>query len=116
MQTRLLVGALPGDEYVFTGEKRYTEKVILELARQRLEQFSFIGILEQFGQSLQLLTRTFDWDPVSTHTHLNRGEAYDSFDSCSTATQQAIRAATELDRELYNHALALFSNRCQQLI
>lgn len=81
---------------------------VLELAWDRLKAFPFFGLQEHFDRSLNLICNTFDWEiPKSYHSHL----VFPFENEIDRETRRSIERNTELDRELYRRAEALFFAR-----
>ncbi|MBE9060264.1 sulfotransferase family 2 domain-containing protein [cf. Phormidesmis sp. LEGE 11477] len=84
---------------------------LLETAKENIDQhFSFVGLTEQFDQSMLLLYRMMGW---SQSSYLRRNSAKEaSRPTVSKRTRQLIAEKNNLDVELYKHV----HNRFHQLL
>jgi hypothetical protein len=109
-QTRLLAfRILPGDDLP-SGD------VQLEMAKVRLHEFAYFGLVESFARSVQLLTYTFGWSPITHIQRLNAAPESDYDESISPEVRGAIAACNDLDIALYDYAVQLFQERYQQML
>lgn len=110
-QIRLVIGAYPFRPSGLNRPNTISDEAFLTWGKQKLEQFAFVGLMERFEESVQLLMHTFRWRPPREIPRLN--VATDSFseDTISEDALEIIRARTELDRELYTYAETLFEER-----
>jgi len=94
--------------------------VELDLAKTRLNQFTFLGLTERFQDSLFLLAYTFGWLPRLTPPHLNAAPARPRQDQLSSKILGKIVEYSRLDLELYAYAQGLFEDRftrmCNELL
>lgn len=87
------------------------DDILLEMAKNHLDEFAFFGIKERFRDSIELLCYTFGWRlprsiPIE-NTSLNPISRTD----ISSETIGLIEERTKLDSELYRFAMELFQNR-----
>lgn len=94
---------------------RLSDEALLERAKTRLEEFAFVGITEQFTESMLLLWYTFYRAPELTIESKNVAPESLSQDTLSAATIEALQEATQLDAALYSFAQQLFQSRFQQM-
>jgi len=84
----------------------------LELAKRVLESSDFLGLTEEFEQSIGLCERTFNWKFKRGVVNFNQtpisNEDYES-------TIERIRPEVELDQELYEFGRDLFYRRLTML-
>jgi hypothetical protein len=88
----------------------------LSRAKQRLEAFTFFGLTERFSASVNLLTYTFGWSPITAVQKLNAAPKRLRREEIPQKTLEAIIEYNPLDIELYNFASALFEQRYAQMI
>jgi hypothetical protein len=104
--TRLIAGTLDGAPGV-----PVAERVLLELAQERLADFAFFGIREAYEDSLSLLAATFDWSPFPPAPRLNPGGGK----PLTAADREAALASSPLDSALYRFARSLFRERLAEI-
>jgi glycosyltransferase involved in cell wall biosynthesis/SAM-dependent methyltransferase len=83
----------------------------LEKARQRLSEFSFVGVTEQFDNSLFLLAYTFGWRPVTEYEVKNKANNRPEREELSPAVRELMEQVNALDIQLYDFASELFQQR-----
>jgi hypothetical protein len=113
VQARQVVGTTPGNPLEGTGdpardEGRMSDDELLSRARERLDQFAFVGLQERFDDSLTLLSQTLGWEPLRANDRPH--EAAGHFNISPEAEAEILRL-TEVDRALYEHARRLFESR-----
>lgn len=91
----------------------YDRKIIpdrsrLELAKEVLNSFDFLGITEEFERSIKLLEHTFNWKFTSGLMSDNRAPVPDED---LKVLIEKIQAENELDQELYEFGCDLFYRR-----
>jgi hypothetical protein len=99
LQVHFLAGTISGRPIAGEG--------LLEVALTRLAECAFCGITEQFGQSIDLLCRTFGWPEVSAFEVRNQAADDDRPQPDSDITAH-IEEACQLDMRLYQAANELF--------
>ncbi len=114
-QARSVIGIYPGWPWDFNRPKTLSDETLLVFAQQRLEQFAFVGLMERFEESVQLLMHTFGWSPAEEIPHLN--VATDPLPDGLIPSQemQVILSKTEIDRQIYHDAEALFDMRLEKM-
>jgi hypothetical protein len=103
--TRVIAGYPPGQDppTPFGGCTRD----LLEQAKYNLrERFCFVGLTEQFPQSLVLMKRAFEWKRVPMFESLNATQSRPAKEDVSQEDMAALLEHTQLDRELYAYAKA----------
>ena len=87
----------------------------LERAKKHLTQCGVVGLTERFDDSMTMLCRALGWPsfPNAHHANASRDRAAAELDP---ATIAAIGGLTELDRELYGFAAALWEERWHALV
>jgi hypothetical protein len=117
VQTRRIVGSVQGNYRLkhLADTDALSDEAFLELAKERLEQFAFVGLTERFQESVQLLTYIFDWKPINDIPVLNTAPIPSSRDSITQDTLVVIMERTQLDAELYRYAEQLFEAKWTQM-
>jgi GT2 family glycosyltransferase len=114
-QTRLILGAIRGFPQSLDDPSALSEETLLQLAKDRLKQFAFIGLTERFWESLQLLTYTFRREPFQEIPRLNVSPEIE-LEPIPKATLEAFMERNRLDDELYRFAERLFEERWSQMV
>lgn len=83
----------------------------LELARNSLDDFGFVGLVERFQDSLFLLSYIFGWKPILNSRKENAAKVKKSVNEISEQTLEVIKANSQLDAEIYRHACGIFEQR-----
>ena len=95
-------------------EDKQDEK-LLDIAKDRLEKFTFVGITEEFEKSIKLLEKIMGWEVagniptenVSPKTSMSK-------ENLSKETLEDIRSLTKLDQEIYEFAKDIFEKRFEK--
>ena len=107
-QVRYLAGT--GGDIVDVARGQCT-RTMLDVAIERLDEaFAFVGIVEQFDESLVLLRRTFNWRGcyyVASNVTKRRRRTQE----LPSAAIALLDEHNELDSELYRHAKSLLERR-----
>ncbi len=117
-QMFMLTGTIWGNMFMDRSKEKgplLSDEARLALAKQRLEQYVFVGLTERYPESVELLNYTFGWEPMTKIPFLNTAPKKTSLDDLDEATQAALLACTERDRELYAFAQELFAERYGQM-
>lgn len=94
----------------------YPPDVLLQLAKEKLEQIAFFGITERFRDSMRLMTYTFSWSPVREIPEVNRAPEPFDLSTLAPAVLERIVELNEVDQQLYDYACQLFEARYQQML
>jgi len=89
-------------------ENQHRRRSLLELAKSRLEEIPWVGILEKFEESMRLFSYTFGADLVR-YTPISNANSYEK--NVSSQARSVLREMNELDIELYEYAYQLFTQR-----
>jgi len=95
---------------------KFSDEKLLEIAKQRISEFAFVGIAEKFEESLMLLCYIFGWKPLRIVPQLNVLPTKIIQKNISTNTFEAIKECTKIDSELYNFALRQFDERFSYMV
>jgi hypothetical protein len=93
-----------------------TPTEILEIAKESLDQFAFVGLVERFQDSLFLLSYIFGWKPILNSRKENAAKSKKSESELSASTLEVIQENTQLDHELYHYAREIFESRYEDMI
>lgn len=108
-QTWMLVGAL--NCHLDPKDIRLPEDTRLQLARQRLEQFAFVGLTHRYRESLELLSYTFGWAPSDEMPMENTAPERTTAESIDAHVREAIAERNRLDTALLKAAAEVFDAR-----
>ncbi len=92
-------------------ENREITRSHLNVAKERLKEIAFLGLVERFQDSLFLLSYTFGWRPILNETHLNITPEKDEWKHADPKTLSRIEDIVKLDRELYQFGQDIFESR-----
>ena len=95
----------------FSKHQSGSEVEALRLAKDHLAQCDFVGILEQFTDSLDLMSYTFGWPPVEGIPKENVTPDRVPLRRIDPELQRRIRERSCLDMELYEYGLSLFTKQ-----
>jgi hypothetical protein len=115
LQTRVIIGAYPARASGLARPQNTSDEALVVFAKQLLEQHAFVGLMERFEESVQLLMYTFGWAPVEEIPRMNVATDSFSIDSIPEDLMQVLRSRTALDRELYDHAVEMFDRRMARM-
>ncbi|AYN92949.1 MULTISPECIES: sulfotransferase family 2 domain-containing protein [unclassified Pseudomonas] len=96
--------------------QRRNDRSLLELAKQRLTQFDFVGITERMQDSMLLLSYVLNTYPNRYEERLNVSSNRPTEKEISSDVIDAIKALTPLDQELYEWAYQQFDQRFKQMV
>jgi hypothetical protein len=95
--------------------KEQVDLLDVDLAKRRLNEFAFVGILEEFDRSMHLLSFTFGW-PLTTVQSFNMAPTRIKREDVAPAILDALAALNQLDLDLYAYAQRLFNERYEQMM
>ncbi len=88
---------------------------LLARAKARMSDFAFVGLTEQFDESIELLCRTFGWQQPPTSKLINVGTNRPTASDISEEALEVIRENNKLDYMLYDYGKQLFLERYGQI-
>jgi len=91
--------------------ERLSPQEVLEVAKESLDRYAFVGILERFQDSLFLLSYIFGWKPILNQRKENASATKTTYDGLPQSTIDHIREHSLLDIELYEYAQEIFNQR-----
>jgi len=86
---------------------------LLETAMGRLEEFAFVGIVEEFEKSIHTLCHVFDWKVPNQLEKRNVSAVSAKPVEIPAKIVQEILDATQLDYELYQYGQELLNRKCE---
>lgn len=113
LQTRFI--GIPLDARLTKGQVAYPIHLGIDVAKERLEAFEFIGITEKFQASMDLLSYTFSLPPIREYQRLNTTSRRIQRHELEDQVIEAILEANKDDLELYEYGLRLFEQRYVQM-
>jgi hypothetical protein len=87
----------------------------LELAKERLSDFDFVGIVEHFNDSLELFCHIFDFPPVHSQRNLNISPNREARSEIAAQVLERIAEVEQADIELYKLGVQLFEKQYSQM-
>jgi len=99
---------------LFTGvDGRKATEEDVRIAKKRIKQMHFVGIMERMDETMQLFSYTFDLDLLRYFPTFN----YNGYKhTISNQTIAAIKKYSEIDYELYEFAKTIFEERYQKMV
>ena len=88
----------------------------IEIAKEHLSEFGFVGVTEKFDESLLLLCYTFDWIPIYNRKKINVAKKRQNQKDLPKDIIDAIKEKTNLDREIYDYGRLLFEQRYLEMV
>ena len=84
---------------------------LLGYAKHNLAAFDFVGLMEEFGRSVNLLCHELSWRPPAALPHENRSADEITLGEIDPETLSTLRERNQLDLILYEYARELFHKR-----
>lgn len=109
-QTRQIAGR------AWRGDVRSVETDWLHGAQEHLDSFAFVGLTEQFNESMALLNYTFGWSPLQQIQRLMVGSKRLKREQLTAEELEIILEYNQLDVALYSYAKTLFERRYQTML
>lgn len=113
LQTRLIVGHIPGNPIMNPptrpAEDRMPDDELMDIAKQRLDEFVFVGLTERFAESVALLLRRLGWKQIDEVPRLHVSPS-GARQPISDEVNDAIAERNQLDLELYAYARDRFES------
>lgn len=116
IQSRMIVGALPGIWPSDANPEMLDDEVLYRLAVEQLESMPYFGLTERYRESLRLLCYTFGWPVFEEPPHINETANPTKANDIDEAARAIIHSHTSVDERLYAYAQTLFQKRYQQMI
>jgi len=88
----------------------------LNMAKRRLLEFAFVGIVEKMEESLFLLHYTFGWKPIRNFVRENAAPVEDKIEELTENAKEKLSAYSSLDQEIYNYAKEMFNQKYSKMV
>ncbi|MEM9449337.1 MAG: sulfotransferase family 2 domain-containing protein [Cyanobacteria bacterium P01_E01_bin.6] len=99
-----------------TPQPERSDDDLLAIAKQRLDDFPFVGIVERFQDSLFLLSYVFGWYPIRQARELNKAPKKKTLPDISPEVLETLTELNHLDIQLYHHAKQRFDEHYNQMV
>src|SRR5690606_27484193 len=87
----------------------------VKAACEIMTKMPYVGITEQFDESMLLLHYTFGWTHNFETLHLNRGHYVFEPKRLTQATFERLQELTKFDQSLYEYGVSLFNQQLRQM-
>jgi len=104
------------EEHSYFKHPNMSDERLLQVAKQNLSEFAWVGILEKFEESLFLLYYQFGWKPIRNVAKKNVAPPHEKSDLITDKAMKKIEEWTKLDRDLYKYGLELFESRYSKMV
>lgn len=94
----------------------YSDPALLQRAQERLKQFAFVGIAEQFDASVEVLCYTFGWPIPPAPKVFNVATNRPEHEEILPEVLEIIRENTQLDAALYETGKQLFIAHYERML
>ncbi|HHP7244655.1 MAG TPA: hypothetical protein ACFE0H_08220, partial [Elainellaceae cyanobacterium] len=88
---------------------------LLDLAKEHLDQFAFVGLTERFNESILLLSYIFGWYPGLGYQSLRVSSSSSSLSEIDPDLVALISDYNSVDLQLYDYAQTWFESRFVQM-
>jgi hypothetical protein len=104
--------------YYLSGERdlRASPERLLELAKERLASFTFVGLQEQLSESVDLLCASEGWPFPGDTPYENRTRSRARAEELPSSVRERIARMNAADIELYRYAKELYRQRKRALL
>jgi len=99
-----------------TLQENRTDEELLAIAKTRLEEFPFVGLVERFQDSLFLLSYVFGWYPMRQSRELNKAPKKATNRKISPESLDLLTDLNDLDIQLYSYAKQRFDDQYQIMV
>jgi len=86
----------------------------LKIAKNRIKNFAFVGLVENMEESLFLLHYTFGWKPI--RNEIKENAAPETKIELSEKAREKLSKITKIDQKLYKFAKNLFEERYSRMV
>ncbi|EKQ50524.1 MULTISPECIES: Wzt carbohydrate-binding domain-containing protein [unclassified Clostridium] len=102
----------------FTGFQKssLTDNELLEMAKENLSKINFVGIFEEFNDSIDLLCYDCKLPLVNNIPIVNVTNKKPAYAEIDGDTLELIKELNDLDSQLYEYALKLFNDKKRQIL
>lgn len=92
------------------------DPVALEIAKENLEHFAFVGLTEQFWDSMGLLSYQFGWTPPKEIQRLMVGQKKLRRENLTQDVIDVITEYNQLDIEFYEYSKTIFEDQYAKMV
>jgi hypothetical protein len=89
-------------------------ELLLTIAKHNLAAFNFVGICEQFDETIRLLCTEVGWRLPESIPHENRSVRVQSKESIERETLEMLQENNQLDLKLYEFAKEIFAEKLRR--
>ncbi|MGJ3247444.1 MAG: hypothetical protein ACFE0I_15400 [Elainellaceae cyanobacterium] len=89
---------------------------LLDLAKDHLDQFAFVGLTERFNESILLLSYIFGWYPAMEYQSLRVSSSSSPLSEIDPGLVALISDYNSVDLHLYDYAQTWFESRFSQMV
>lgn len=114
-QTRMVVGAFPGVPRSYDDTQAMSDESLLQIAKEHVEQFAFVGVTERFVDSVHLIHKIFGWPEIKDVPLVNVSPTPSGRDTVPPEAIQAIEERTYLDAELHRFAASRLETKLKSV-
>jgi len=107
-QARQIAGSFTSGDREWATRDPAKQEVLRRLCIERFEQFAFVGLTERLAESVRIISWKFGFHITIEPPRLNPAPSPTKKEDLSPAELEAVRAANEIDIELYAHAWKRF--------
>ena len=86
----------------------------LKIAKKRISEFTFVGIVDRMEESLFLLHYIFGWKPI--RNKIKENVAPDSSNEITKKALEKLEKNTKIDQKLYRYACNLFEEKYSMMV
>ena len=91
------------------------DRLDVDLAKDRLTQYTFFGLVERWQESLFLLAYQFNWMPVWRHAHWSLQAPRPRWQKLAPELVEQLQTLNQTDTELYRFAVEIFDRRYREM-
>jgi len=91
------------------------QEKLLETAVERMKEFAFVGVVEEFEKSIQTLCHVFNWQIPKRLEKRNVSKNPTNIAEIPEQTLRSIKDATQLDREIYQFGCELLNHQYERI-
>lgn len=93
-----------------------TDNELLEIAKENLAKIDFVGIYEEFAESIDLMCFDCKWPLVDSIPMVNVTNKKSTYADIDLSILEKIKELNSLDIKLYEYAVSLFKNKRREIL
>ena len=93
-----------------------SDEELLAIAKRRIDEFPFVGLVERFQDSLFLLSYVFGWYPIRQSRELNKAPKKTANQNLSPEVLELLTDSNQLDSALYSYAKQRFDDHYRIMV